>query len=149
MDKFNNMGGFVALEIITLRDIDVMCVVDGEAYLKLTAGSSWQVLPIHAQNIQAPDVQQTDNGYTISAKLTMRGSKLSTSDISLLNKRIVEGCLLRGKTANGEYYLYGCINYPLFGTVQKTIGKNKTDLTCVTLNLSAKTTYPPALIAEL
>ena len=139
------MGGILFAEILYKSEISLFAVHNNSACIKVIDGRDWHNLPIH-NVMEAPAVvpDETDAGITYKHSVTIRFATpvLSISQAEELRNRIIEGCILQCQDTNGYKYIYGTDIYPLFGTLNRIIGKKVTDFTGYELKLSAVSKYP-------
>ena len=58
------------------------------------------------------------------------------------------GCVIRAITADGQSYIYGCVDFPLFGTIRRNVAGTAKDFAGYTLSLSGSQRHDELLLRE-
>lgn len=140
--NINNLGGFRVAELVFVDDILKWDVVAGKVNL---SASIAYALPASVNGIQLSATGKSDkNGllYTIRGIIKLKNRYLSAETIYQLKTISSRGCVITAIDNNGDRWVYGSPDYPLFGSLEQIVGSKPGDLHRWQLTLQCNSLSP-------
>ena len=140
--NINNLGGFRVAELVFVDDILRWDVVAGKVNL---SASIAYALPASVNGIQLSATGKSDkNGllYTIKGIIKLKNRYLSADTIYQLKTIQSRGCVVTAMDNNGDRWVYGSPDYPLFGSLEQIVGSKPGDLHRWQLTLQSTSLTP-------